>query len=246
MATARIRTHILTIRPSEHKSDARYCLQGTIVQYPDPRIWLNINECTHFYLPYSWVSPWIQEVVYLYMLIIVTCLILSGACFRDPNQKHVCDRLRFGFKIVKSNECFVNYWLKHDGMIVRMQVYLSSLLLALTSEFHFAKIWITLYILRNIEDWTRLKLQTSFWLRSRFRVAMTSCFWSRMWRQEQVSVRVRQNTPQIAGATSLSNVSVYVRGALNQLKRRWCYSFYEIIFYHVCFIQARCSPISSL
>ena len=31
---------------------------------------------------------------------------------------------------------FVNYWLKHDGMIVRIPVYLSSLLLALTSKFY--------------------------------------------------------------------------------------------------------------
>ena len=40
---------------------------------------------------------------------------------------------------------FFHYLLKHDGMIVRLQVYLSSLLLALTSKFHFAKIVITLY-----------------------------------------------------------------------------------------------------
>ena len=72
---------------------------------------------------------------------------------------------------------------------------ISSLLLALTSKFHVANILITPYNLRNVDDWTRHKLQTVFWLRSRFREAMTSCFLSRIWRQNQVSVRVRQNTP---------------------------------------------------
>ena len=47
----------------------------------------------------------------------------------------------------------VNYWLKHDGMIVRIQVYLSRLILALTSKFYFAKKkLITPYILRNVDD----------------------------------------------------------------------------------------------
>ena len=51
------------------------------------------------------------------------------------------------------SESFVNYWLRHDGMIVRIriQVYLSSLLLALTSKFHFAKMLITPNILRSIQ-----------------------------------------------------------------------------------------------
>ena len=74
--------------------------------------------------------------------------------------------------IVKSNESFVTYWLKRDGMIVRIPVYLSSLLLAPTSKFYFANIWITPYILRNVDNWTRRKLKTFFWLRSRFRAAV--------------------------------------------------------------------------
>ena len=53
-------------------------------------------------------------------------------------------------------------------------IYLSSLLLALTSKFHFTKMLITQYILRNVEDWTRHKLKTSLWLCSHFRVAMPS------------------------------------------------------------------------
>ena len=36
-------------------------------------------------------------------------------------------------------------------MIVRIEVYLSSLLLAIIGKFHFAKILITPYILRNDE-----------------------------------------------------------------------------------------------
>ena len=46
-------------------------------------------------------------------------------------------RLVSRWRIVKSNKSFVNYWLKHDGMIVRIP---SSLLLALASKFYFAKI----------------------------------------------------------------------------------------------------------
>ena len=34
-----------------------------------------------------------------------------------------------------------------------------------------------------------------FWSRSRFRVATPSCFWSKIWRQKQVSVCVRQDAP---------------------------------------------------
>ena len=40
-------------------------------------------------------------------------------------------------------------------MIVRIP---SSLLLALTSKFYFAKNWITPYILRNVDDWGRSEL----------------------------------------------------------------------------------------
>ena len=75
-------------------------------------------------------------------------------------------RLVSRWRIVKSKESLVNYWLKHDGMIVRIP---SSLLLAFMSNFYFAKILITPYILRNVDDWTRHKLKTIFWLRSRFR-----------------------------------------------------------------------------
>ena len=52
----------------------------------------------------------------------------------------------------------------------------SSLLLALTSKFCFAKNLIAPYILRNVDDWTRRKLKTIFWLRSRFRVAVPVLF----------------------------------------------------------------------
>ena len=88
---------------------------------------------------------------------------------RPQTWTEVCDRLRLvsRWRIVKSNENFVNYWLINDGMI-RIKIYLSSLLLALTSKFHFTKMLITPYILRNFEDWTRHKLKTSFWLNLSF------------------------------------------------------------------------------
>ena len=124
-------------------------------------------------------------------------VVLRWRHYSDQTSTEVCDRFRLvsRWRIVKSNESFANYWLKHDVMIIRIQVYLSSLLPALMSKFHFAKMLITLFILRNNEDWTRHKMKTIFWLRFRFRVAMPSCFWSRMWRhQKQFSVRVRQNT----------------------------------------------------
>ena len=73
-------------------------------------------------------------------------LLLRWCHCSDQTWTKVCDRLRLVSRrrIVKSNEGFVNYWLKHDGMIVRIQVhvYLSSLLLALMSKFHFANILI--------------------------------------------------------------------------------------------------------
>ena len=80
------------------------------------------------------------------------------------------------WRIVKSNESFVNYWFKNDGMIVRIPVYLSSLLLALTSKFYFAKIWTSQKYELHRVFWETLmfagrKLKTIFWLRSCFRVA---------------------------------------------------------------------------
>ena len=44
----------------------------------------------------------------------------------------------------------------------------------LTDKFHLANILITPYILRSVEDWTRHKLKTNFWLRCRFCIAMPS------------------------------------------------------------------------
>ena len=76
------------------------------------------------------------------------------------------------WRIVKSNKSFVHYLFKNCGMIV-IQLYLSSLLLALTSNFHLAKP----HIFRNVGDWKRHKLKTSCWLRSRFHMAMPSWFW---------------------------------------------------------------------
>ena len=123
-------------------------------------------------------------------------------CF-DQTWAEVCDQLCLvsRWRIVKSNKRFVNYLSKNDGMIVRIPVHLSCLLLAPTSKFYFANMLITPYNLRNVENWAHHKLKTIFWLRLHFRVAMPSCFWSRIWRQKHVSVRVRQNTPLISVLT---------------------------------------------
>ena len=91
-----------------------------------------------------------------------------GACFREPDQKHVWTsvivltkcQLKFvigyawfqRWQIVKSNGRFVYYLFKDDGMTVRIQAEIPRLLLALTNKFYFANILITPYILRNVED----------------------------------------------------------------------------------------------
>ena len=70
-----------------------------------------------------------------------------------------------------------------------------------TSKFYFAKNVITPYIMSNVDDWTCHTLNIFFWFTVTFwfwRSYIASCFWSRIWRQKQVSVRVRQNTPQTA------------------------------------------------
>ena len=61
-----------------------------------------------------------------------------------------------------------------EWLNIRIQVYVLRLLRALTSQFHFGKMLITPYILRNIEDWTRHKLKTNFCLRSRSRFRVVS------------------------------------------------------------------------
>ena len=93
------------------------------------------------------------------------CAAMTSLFWPNVNRSLWSRRLVSRWRIVKSNKRFVNYLLKHDGMIVLIQVYLSSLLLALTSKFYFAKLWITAYILRNVDDWTRRKLNKKLWLR---------------------------------------------------------------------------------
>ena len=96
----------------------------------------------------------------------------------DQMWTEVCDRLRLvsRWQIVKSNRSFFNDLWKHDGMI-RIQVHIPSLLLELTSKVLFCQK--CNHTLRNVDDWTRHKLKTIFWLRSHFHVAMPSCFWSK-------------------------------------------------------------------
>ena len=106
-----------------------------------------------------------------WLSVFTSSVVLRWRHCSDQTWTEVCDRLRFvsRWRIVKCNKSFVNYWLKHDGMIVRIHVP-RSLLLALTSKFYFAKVWIAPYILRNVDDWTRRKLKTIFWLHLRFRI----------------------------------------------------------------------------
>ena len=113
-----------------------------------------------------------------------------GCAAMTSTWTKVCDWLRLvsRWRIVKSNKSFVNYLLKHDGMIVHIPVYVSSLLLALTSKFYFAKIWITPYILMPSCFWN-MTSETSFKLGSRKRIPdhhwffweTIRAYWSKRW-----------------------------------------------------------------
>ena len=98
---------------------------------------------------------------------------------------------------VKRKESLVNYWLKHDGMIVRIPsslVLVLVLVVVLTSKFYFAKNWIRAYIYFEKRWWILPPLieHITNWiffleLRARFSWSYAVLFWSIIWRQKQVS-----------------------------------------------------------
>ena len=69
---------------------------------------------------------------HVWALVIGYHVFASSVALRWHNSSEVCDRLHLasGWRIVKSNKTFVNYLLKHDGMIVRIQADIPSLLVA--------------------------------------------------------------------------------------------------------------------